>query len=99
METPETPPPILGQKRHVCAFFNSFEEHYRVLRSFIKDGFDQGDKAFHVPRCRPRLEHLLETREPRVLVEPHPIVIIGGLMHENPFYVDPREFLHETQAS
>jgi hypothetical protein len=28
----------------------------------------------------------------------HPVVIIGGLMHENPFYVPPDEFLRELQA-
>src|SRR6195256_4169723 len=39
---------ILGQRRHICAFFNSVDEEYRVLRSFIKDGFDRGDKAFHL---------------------------------------------------
>jgi hypothetical protein len=38
----------LGQTRHVCAFFNSDEEEYRVLLPFIKDGFERGDKAIHV---------------------------------------------------
>src|SRR5258708_38173902 len=28
----------LGKTRHVCAFFNSDEEEYRVLLPFIKDG-------------------------------------------------------------
>jgi hypothetical protein len=28
----------------------------------------------------------------------HPVVIIGGLMQENPFYVAPDEFLREMQA-
>ena len=38
----------LGETRHVCAFFSSDEERYRVLLPFIKDGFDAGDKAVHV---------------------------------------------------
>src|SRR3981081_487211 len=38
----------LGQRRHICAFFNSLDEEHRVLRSFIKDGFARGDKAFHL---------------------------------------------------
>jgi hypothetical protein len=38
----------LGQHRHICAFFNSVDEEHRVLRSFIKDGFERGDKAFHL---------------------------------------------------
>ena len=39
---------ILGKRRHICAFFNSLDEEHRVLRSFIKDGFARGDKAFHL---------------------------------------------------
>jgi hypothetical protein len=27
----------------------------------------------------------------------HPVVIIGGLLQENPFYVDPDEFLLEIR--
>jgi hypothetical protein len=27
----------------------------------------------------------------------HPVVIIGGLLHENPFFVPPDEFLHEIR--
>ena len=38
---------VLGRHRHICAFFNGIDEEHRVLRSFVKDGFDQGDKAFH----------------------------------------------------
>ncbi len=38
----------LGQHRHICAFFNDLDEQHRVLQSFIKEGFEQGDKAFHI---------------------------------------------------
>lgn len=38
----------LGETRHVCAFFNSNDEAYRLLLPFIKDGFACGDKAIHV---------------------------------------------------
>src|SRR5690242_4152520 len=38
----------LNETRHVCAFFNSNDEAYRVLLPFIKDGIDCGDKAVHV---------------------------------------------------
>jgi MEDS: MEthanogen/methylotroph, DcmR Sensory domain len=38
----------LGRHRHICAFFNGADEEHRVLRSFIKDGFDRGEKAFHL---------------------------------------------------
>lgn len=36
-----------GQHRHICAFFNSFDEQHRVLRPFVMDGFDRGDKIYH----------------------------------------------------
>lgn len=51
---PKLTPPIpfagsqLGEMRHVCAFFNSDDEEYRVLLPFIKDGFSCGHKAVHV---------------------------------------------------
>src|ERR1700719_1648502 len=48
----------LGQTRHVCAFFNSDEEEYRVLLPFIKDGFERGDKAVHVVNPEQRDDHL-----------------------------------------
>jgi hypothetical protein len=38
----------LRRARHVCAFFNSEEEEYRVLMPFIRGGFDCGHKAVHV---------------------------------------------------
>ena len=48
----------LGETRHVCAFFNSNEEAYRVLLPFIKDGFACGDKAIHVVNPDQRHGHL-----------------------------------------
>jgi hypothetical protein len=39
---------ILGQHRHICAFFNSADEEHRVLRAFIKEGFERGEKACHL---------------------------------------------------
>jgi hypothetical protein len=51
-------PNSLGQNRHICAFFNGMDEHYRVLHSFIKDGFDEGDKAFHLIDPERREDHL-----------------------------------------
>jgi hypothetical protein len=33
---------------HVCAFFDSRDQEYQVLLPFMKEGFDAGDKAFHI---------------------------------------------------
>jgi hypothetical protein len=48
----------LDQTRHVCAFFNSADEEYRVLLPFIKEGFRCGHKAIHVVNPDQRLDHL-----------------------------------------
>ena len=48
----------LAETRHVCAFFNSDEEEYRVLLPFITDGFECGDKAVHVLNPAEREEHM-----------------------------------------
>ena len=44
--------------RHICAFFNGMDEHYRVLEAFIKDGFGNGEKAFHLVDPQRREDHL-----------------------------------------
>jgi hypothetical protein len=51
-------PDALGQNRHICALFNGMDEHYRVLRSFITDGFAQGQRAFHLIDPERREDHL-----------------------------------------
>jgi hypothetical protein len=48
---------VIARKRHVCAFFHSKEEEYRVLMPFIKEGFDQGERALHMIDSRNRAEH------------------------------------------
>jgi hypothetical protein len=48
----------LNESRHVCAFFNSDEEEYRVLLPFIKDGLNCGDKAVHVLNPKQHQDHL-----------------------------------------
>jgi hypothetical protein len=60
----ESSPPIrfagsvLGAQRHVCAFFHSPDEEYRVLLPFIKEGFECGQKAFHIVDPKLRERHL-----------------------------------------
>ncbi len=49
---------VLRRSCHVCAFFHSKEEEYRVLMPFIKEGFEAGDRAFHVVDAKHRPDHL-----------------------------------------
>jgi hypothetical protein len=60
---------VLGRHRHICAFFNSIDEQHRVLRSFIKDGFERGDKAFHLVDPQLRGEHLNRLAEAGINVQ------------------------------
>jgi hypothetical protein len=60
---------VLGRHRHICAFFNSIDEQHRVLRSFIKDGFERGDKAFHLVDPELREEHLKRLAEAGIDVQ------------------------------
>jgi hypothetical protein len=59
----------LGAQRHICAFFNSSDEEHRVLGSFIKEGFDKGDKAFHLVNPVLREDHLRRLGEAGVDVQ------------------------------
>src|SRR6266850_6144820 len=47
----------LGAQRHVCAFFHSADEEYGALLPFIKEGFERGEKAFHIVDPMLRTEH------------------------------------------
>jgi hypothetical protein len=53
----------LDRKRHVCAFFHSKDEEYRVLLPFITEGFERGDRAFHIVDPSHRAKHLERLRE------------------------------------
>jgi hypothetical protein len=60
---------ILSQHRHICAFFNGLDEQHRVLRSFIKEGFERGDKAFHIVDPELQEDHLKRLTEAGIDVE------------------------------
>jgi methanogenic corrinoid protein MtbC1 len=48
----------LRRHRHLCAFFHSREERYRVLGPFVREGIERGEKAFHIVDPARRVEHL-----------------------------------------
>ena len=56
----------LGRVRHVCAFFNSADEEYRLLLPFIRDGLACGHKAVHVVAPEQRAEHLRRLTEANI---------------------------------
>ena len=59
----------LSGARHVCGFFHSKDEEYRVLLPFIREGFDEGDKAFHVVKEDHQPEHRRRLQGAGIAVE------------------------------
>ena len=47
----------LDEGMHICTFFRSSAEKYRVLMPFIREGMEQGDRAFHIVNPSLRSEH------------------------------------------
>ena len=70
-----TAPPVrlagrtLKETRHICAFFHSKEEQNKVLMPFFKEGFERGEKLFHVVDGRQRDEHLCACQDGGIDVE------------------------------
>jgi hypothetical protein len=54
---------VLDRKRHVCAFFHHRDEEYRVLMPFITEGFEHGDRAFHIVDPNQRPDHIARLRD------------------------------------
>jgi hypothetical protein len=48
---------------HVCAFFHNREEEYRVLLPLAKEGFEQGEKVFHIVDREHRPERMRRLEE------------------------------------
>jgi hypothetical protein len=53
----------LGEYRHICAFFHTPDEMYRVLMPFIQEGFKRGDRGFHIVDARNWEDHVSRLRE------------------------------------
>jgi hypothetical protein len=47
----------LNEGMHICTFFHTSDEKYRVLMPFIREGIEQGDRAFHIVDPSLRSEH------------------------------------------
>jgi hypothetical protein len=60
---------VLHAQRHVCALFNSHDEEYRVLLPFITEGFERGEKAFHIVDPARRAAHRLRLASAGIDVE------------------------------
>ena len=48
---------VLGDRSHVCAFFNNREDEYRLLLPFVRDGLERGEKIVYTIDPERRAEH------------------------------------------
>jgi hypothetical protein len=46
-----------AKHRHACAFFHSDDQEHRVLLPFVKEGFERGERAFHIIDPQHRTEY------------------------------------------
>jgi hypothetical protein len=82
LDTAGHTPNLTGKYGHICAFFNSIDEQHRVLRPFITDGFDQGDKAYHYVDPELRDGHLRWLAEAGINVQE---VMASGQLEVRPW--------------
>ena len=80
-----------GRNRHICAFFNDMDEHYRVLQSFITEGFEHGDRAFHLIDPERGQDHLRRLADAGIDVE---AALASGQLEVHPWEDGP---LHGEQ--
>jgi hypothetical protein len=62
------------------------DEHYRILQPFIKDGFDNGEKAFHLVDPKRREDHLKRLADAGIDVEE---AIASGQLEVRPWEDGP----------
>src|SRR5437879_2802660 len=79
------PASVLERHRHVCVFYHSIDAEYRVLTPFIRAGFGTYDLS------------RFSAKSAIGVLRSHPVAIIGGVVHENPFDVPPDELLRELR--
>ena len=58
-----------SQRSHICAFFRTSDERYRVLIPFIREGMEQGDKAVHIINPSLRSQHTQRISEAGINAE------------------------------
>src|SRR5262245_35729640 len=60
---------ILGSHWHVCGFFHTHDDEYRLLLPFIQEGLEGGEKAVHIIDPRRRNDHIQRLRSAGIDVE------------------------------
>lgn len=61
---------LLERHRHVCAFFNSQEEEFRITLPFMRDGLRAGERVLNLLRDRDVADHSRRLRDAGIAVAP-----------------------------
>jgi len=104
----------LGAARHVCAFFHNPDDRLSRAIGHMEWGLEDRPGVEDLVEYEVRLNYILpQYNDPIICVydlakfggavvvdmlRTHPMVIIGGLLQENPFFVPPDEFLRQLRA-
>lgn len=59
----------LKEHRHICAFFHSTEEQNEVMMPYFKEGYDRGERLFHIVDKQQRTAHVEHCRAAGIDVE------------------------------
>ena len=62
-------PSLLNVRGHICAFFHSADEEYRVLLPFIREGLELGERALHIVDPARRDDHIRRLRDAGIDIE------------------------------
>jgi hypothetical protein len=85
----------LDRSCHVCAFFHSKEEQYRVLMPFFKEGIERGDRCFHILDPKYHDEHVRRLSQEGINVEDAQAKGLLDLRTWNEAYVEGGRFDQE----
>jgi hypothetical protein len=86
---------VLGEKRHICAFFNSPEDGVSDLLEY-EARFNLVPCHQHPVICTYDIGKFRGDVLMGVL-RTHPMIILGGILQENPFFVPPDQFARELR--
>jgi DNA-binding NarL/FixJ family response regulator len=49
---------VIGEQRHIAAFFSTVDQRYRVLAPFVAEGLKYGERAYHIIAASEQQAHL-----------------------------------------
>ncbi len=71
---------------HICTFFRGPAERDEIVVPYLAEGLRAKDKCLYdLDSCG--AEVLMD------VLRTHPMVVVDGMVHDNPYYVEPGKFV------